>query len=379
MSGSRSNAQAPVAGLGSSIAQARRRAGLSQTALAAALGIQPSAVSQWESGRTIPSLLAFREMVAVPGTWPLLAALLPPTQPHTAAGAGADQQPPQADAQELARLVDQANGQHRGAGATGDGQWWQADRAASTQRGGAAALAPRPSRKKLARLVNKGLSDAAIGQRYGRAATTVATWRQAEGLERSRGPRPSRRELTRLLGQGLSDRTIGQRYAVKAATVRMWRYDYELRRSDPPARPSRETLAALISQGLTDTAIGQRYGRAALTVAGWRSAHGLLRERPAPGVDRARVLELRRRGLPAPDIAAELGCTPGQVYRLSRKPRAARQRATQPPATTSPSEHASLRPGPQGARRPQPQAPAPAGEEQTSRPSSEPLTPISKE
>jgi hypothetical protein len=221
-----------------------------------------------------------------------------------------------------------------GAGATVGGKWRRADGPLSAQRGGGAALAPRPSRKKLVRLVNKGLSDAVIGRRYRRAPATVAKWRQAEGLERPRGSRPPRQELKALLVQGLSDRTIGQRYGVKTGTVRIWRYDYELARVDPAARPSRETLAGLISQGLSDASIGQRYGRAAMTVAGWRSKDGLRRERPGSGVDPVR--ELRRQGLPAPDVAAELGCTTGQVYRASRTPKAARQQARPPPATTGP-------------------------------------------
>jgi transcriptional regulator with XRE-family HTH domain len=160
-------AQTPIAGLGSIISQARAQAGLSQRDLADALGIAQSSVSQWERGATTPTLAIFHRMVAILGPWPLLLALLPPDTPASAAKP-ADQQVRPPDPQALAGLVDQ------------------------------------------------GLSDQQIGQRYGVAAATVRRWRRAQGLASQRpwGKRPPRHVLARLIDQGLSDQQIGQRHGV---------------------------------------------------------------------------------------------------------------------------------------------------------------------
>ncbi len=225
--------QAPIAGLGSIIAQARARAGLSQHDLADALGIRPSSVSQWERGTTAPTLAMFRRMVAVLGPWPLLTALLPPDQADpTATAETADQQVQPPDRQELAGLVEQ------------------------------------------------GLSDPQIGERYGVLAAMVTGWRRAEGLASQRpwGRRPPKQELARLISEGLSDQDIGQRHGVTHWTVIGWRREYRLRRSrpaQPSSRPPKQELAGLVAQGLSDREIGERYGRSASTVQKWRRAYKL--------------------------------------------------------------------------------------------------------
>ena len=48
--------------IGMRIAALRRRAGLSQAALAGKLGISAQAVSKWESGRNLPDIDLFREL-----------------------------------------------------------------------------------------------------------------------------------------------------------------------------------------------------------------------------------------------------------------------------------------------------------------------------
>ena len=48
--------------IGMRIAALRRRAGLSQAALAGKLGISAQAVSKWETGRNLPDIDLFREL-----------------------------------------------------------------------------------------------------------------------------------------------------------------------------------------------------------------------------------------------------------------------------------------------------------------------------
>ena len=146
------NGQVPIPGLAEGIRTARRHAGLSQADLAQELGIRQSSVGQWERGATTPTLAMFHQMVAVVGPWPRLEVLLPADQADTAT---------------------------------------------------------------------------------------------AETAAQRAGP-PDSRELARLVDQGLSDRQIGERYGVVSGTVRLWRYDAELLRYHPSKRPSPQTLARLV-------------------------------------------------------------------------------------------------------------------------------------
>jgi hypothetical protein len=199
-------------------------------------------VGQWERGATTPTLGMFHRMVAVLGPWPLLEVLLPADQADIATAATAAPQAGPPDLQELAPLVD----------------------------------------------------------------------------------------------QGLSDRQIGQRYGVASGTVRLWRYDAELLRYHPSKQPSPQMLAQLVAQGLSDRAIGQRYGKAAQTVRRWRLDDELVRTPPPPTVDVARVQELRGQGLPIPDVAAQLGYTPSQVAWASRKARTTSHQDTPRPGSAGP-------------------------------------------
>jgi DNA-binding NarL/FixJ family response regulator/transcriptional regulator with XRE-family HTH domain len=343
--------QAPIGGLGAIIVEARIRAGLSQTELAAALGVRQASVSQWERDRTTPTLLLFRRMVGMLGPWPLLTAVLPAAQPAASGAGEAGQQARQPDAQELARLLGQPHPERATGGLDGVAvpvgtAWRPAD--GLPQRPRRHSWSARPAREELARLVAEGHSDQEIGRRHGRAAKTVAKWRTDLGLHKQQQARPSkptREALARLVSQGQSDRIIGQHYQVAPITVRMWRYDYGglLRRESPSPRPSPEELARLVAEGHPDPEIGQRYQVTATTVARWRKADGLRRQR-RPAVDPAKVAELRQRGLTATMIAAELGCSPPHVYRVASRSRRTRQPANQPPASASPDRPA--RPAP---------------------------------
>jgi len=297
------NGQVPIPGLGEGIRTARRQAGLSQAGLADELGIRQSSVGQWERGATTPTLVIFHRMVAVLGPWPLLEVLIPADQADTATATTAAQEAGPPDPRELARLVDQ------------------------------------------------GLSDRQIGQRYGVQARVVTQWRQAARLSPATpAGRPSPQELAGLVAQGLSDRQIGQRYGVVSGTVRLWRYDAELLRYHPSKRPSPQTLAQLVAEGLSDQAIGQRYGKAAQTVRRWRLDDGLVRTPPPPTADGARVQELRGQGLPIPDVAAQLGYTPSQVSWASRKARATSPQDTPRPGSAGPGSIEGGEADPQGRR-----------------------------
>jgi transcriptional regulator with XRE-family HTH domain/DNA-binding NarL/FixJ family response regulator len=271
----------PIPGLGAAIATARRQARLSQTGLADTLGIAQPSVGQWEREATTPTLAMFRKVVAVLGPWPLLGVLLRPDAPDKpAVGGDVDRQVRRPDRQDLARLIDQ------------------------------------------------GRSDTAIGHRYGVGATTVSQWRQTGGLEPPAPRRgrpsalPTRHELAGLVDQGLSDEEIGRRYGRAASTVMAWRSGYGLLRANPSERPSPQMVARLVAEGLSDKEIGRRYGVADPTVATWRRAAGVRRER-RPGVDAQRALKLRQQGLPAADIAEELGCSVWTVYKVSQPARGA--------------------------------------------------------
>jgi transcriptional regulator with XRE-family HTH domain len=244
----------PVAGLGDVIQQARVQAGLNQYELADALGIQQSSVSQWERGATTPTLAIFRRMAEVMGPWPLLTALLQPTQDTAAAGGSTNQQTEQPGPQGL-------DGQRRSDPMTGRRQ----------------AEEPRPRRPRTAR--------------------------------------PPKQDLAGLIDEGLSDRMIGQRYEVSASTVRVWRRQYQLHRRSPAERPPKQELVRLIDEGLSDQTIGDRYGVSAGTVANWRRAYQLPRQQRV-AADPAQAMALWRQGLTISEIAERLGRSHWTIRRL---------------------------------------------------------------
>jgi DNA-directed RNA polymerase specialized sigma24 family protein len=103
-----------------------------------------------------------------------------------------------------------------------------------------------------------------------------------------------------------------------------WRRAYRLQRATPPARtpdrpprPSRQELERLaIAEGRSDAELAARYDRSAATIWAWRAQEGLAR--PRRRIDRACLVALCQQGLPARQIAQQLGCTPGTVYKLAK-------------------------------------------------------------
>jgi transcriptional regulator with XRE-family HTH domain len=298
------------------IRAARQAAGLSQTELASRIGVAQGAVGQWERGQVIPTLPMYCGLIGVLGAWPLLEALLPPDQ--TAAAIRAPL--------------------HRTSQSSGIAASLRAARRAA------------------------GLSQPQLGLRVGVRQSTVSQWERGRviptlpmvcrlvavlgpwplleallpsqradphdtppGPRPSRGERPSRTELARLIVQErLSDQQLADHYGQPIGVILRWRRAHLLARAAPPSRmlgrpprPSRQELERLaIQEGRSDAELAVRYDRSVITIQTWRRHYRLVR-RPRR-VDLARLLVLCRQGLPARQIAQELGCTPSTVYRIAR-------------------------------------------------------------
>jgi transcriptional regulator with XRE-family HTH domain/DNA-binding CsgD family transcriptional regulator len=287
MSGSRRRGSG--GGVGASIRAARQAAGLTQAQLGVRVGVQQSAVGQWERGRTLPTLPLLRRLVGVLGPWPLLEALLPSGEAGPAEAVAAVTLAPRSPA-------------------------W------------------RPSREELARLVRQERrSDQELADRYGQPLGIILRWRRAYGLVRAappprtagRPPRPSREELARLaIQEGRSDQELADRYGRSVKTIKSWRALYGLARK--PSRVDRARLLALWRQDIPAGEIAQEVGCTPRTVykiakaAGIHEASGpRLRARRQDPVDRAQVLAMWRQGAPVGEIAEAVGCKPGTVYKIA--------------------------------------------------------------
>jgi transcriptional regulator with XRE-family HTH domain len=322
------------------IRAARLAAGLSQSEVASRVGVAPPTVSQWERGFTTPSVPLFGGLVAALGPWPLLEALLSPgelsgidaragtSRPRTTTSGGG--------LGVTIRAARQATGltQAQLALRLGVGQsavsLWEHGRTLPTLpllRRLVGVLGPWP-------LLGALLPSGEAGPGEAVAAVTLAP--------RSPAWQPSREELARLVRQERrSDQELADRYGQPIGTILRWRRAYRLDRAAPPPRtagwpprPSREELARLaIQESRSDQELADRYGRSAKTIKSWRALYGLARK---PGrVDRARLLALWRKDMPAGEIAQEVGCTPRTVYKIAKaagiheasgaRPRARRQ------------------------------------------------------
>jgi hypothetical protein len=138
------------------------------------------------------------------------------------------------------------------------------------------------------------------------------------------GP-PPRTELARLIVQEhLSDQQLVDHYGQPIGVILRWRRAHLLERATLPSqmqgqppRPSRPELKRLaIQEGRSDQELAAQYRRSVITIQTWRRHYRLTR-RPRR-VDQARLLALCRQGLPARQIAQQLGCTPSTVYRIAR-------------------------------------------------------------
>jgi len=296
------------------IRAARQAARLSQTDLACGVGMAQSTVVKWERGQAIPTLPLYRELISVLGPWPLLEALLPPDQTDPAVRAHlprSGQPGGMAASIRVARwaagLTQGQVGVRVGVAQSAVSQW---------ERG--VTLPPLPMLRRLVGVLGAWpLLEALLPpdqvDRRDTAAAGVAP--------RSGAGRPSRTELARLIVQeGRSDQALADQYGQPIGVILRWRRGYRLERAAPPppglARPSRPELARLaIQQGRSDQELAKRYGRSVKTIQSWQLRYGLAR--PQPRVDRARLLALCRQGLPADQIAQQLGCTPRTVSKLA--------------------------------------------------------------
>jgi excisionase family DNA binding protein len=299
------------------IRRARLAARLSQSEVAAGIGIAQTSVSQWERGLTTPTVPMFGALVGVLGPWPLLEALL-----------SSDQLASQLHAAQLHAMA-HSSSSHRSLG-----QCIRAARQAA------------------------GLTQAQVGARVGVGQHTVSQWETSRilpmlpmlrRLVAALGPwpllasllspnpagvtgtslvtRPSRDELARLvLQEGRSDEEVAAHYRQPIGVIRRWRRIYQLnRRAAPPrpngqptrlARPARQELALAVQQGHNDQELAARYGCSPATVKSWRAGYGLLRQRR--GIDRERVLALLRQGLAAGEVAEQVGCTTSPVHQIAK-------------------------------------------------------------
>jgi transcriptional regulator with XRE-family HTH domain len=304
------------------IRRARLVAGLSQSEVASGVGVAPSTVSQWERGQTIPTVPLYGGLVALLGPWPLLEALLPPGQARIGREVRAKLSDPSRKgpsggvggsirtARQAAGLTQTQLGVRVGVRQSSVGQW-EGGRTLPTLpmlRRLVAVLGPWPLLETLLWLPS---------ERAGRTGTLVAA--------PSRDERPSREELARLVArEGRSDQQLAAHYRQPIGTILRWRRAYRLERAAPLpqaagrlARPSREELERLaIQQAQSDQELAARYGRSTATIRAWRLRYGLAR--PQPRVDRARLLALCRQGLPAGEIAQQVGCTLRTVSKLAR-------------------------------------------------------------
>jgi excisionase family DNA binding protein len=300
------------------IRRARLAAWLSQSEVAAGLGIAQTSVSQWERGLTTPTVPMFGALVGVLGPWPLLEALL--------------------SCDQLAGAI-QAGDLHATAHSSSNMSLGQCIRAARQA---------------------AGLTQAQVGARVGVGQHTVSQWESgrilpmlamlrrlvaalgswpllaallppppeepAEETGTSRVTRPLREELARLVRQGRSDDALAAHYHQPIGVIRRWRRIYQLPHPAAPPRPngqpprsprpSKDELALAVQQGHSDQELAGRYGCSPATVKSWRAGYGLLR--PRRQVDRERVLALLRQGLPAGEVAEQVGCTTSPIYQIAK-------------------------------------------------------------
>jgi len=306
-----------TAGFAAVIRAARQAAGLSQTDLASRVGVAASTVGQWERGQVIPTLPLYCELISVLGPWPLLEALLPPHQTDPAVRA---QLPHSGQPGGMAASIRAAR---RAAGLTQAqlGVWVGVQQSTVSQWEHGRTIPTLPMLRRLVGVLGPWpLLEALLPpDQVDPDDTTAAV---APG---SRVGWPSRTELARLIVQERrSDQELADHYGQPIGMILRWRRAYRLERAAPPpqaagrlARPSREELARLaIQQAQSDQELAARYDRSTATIRAWRRLYGLAR--PQPRVDRARLLALCRQGLPADQIAQQLGCTPRTVSKLAR-------------------------------------------------------------
>lgn len=309
-----------AAGFAGVLRAARQAARLTQSEVAAEVGVQQSTVSQWERGQVIPTLPLYCGLIAVLGPWPLLEALLPPD--NTADPAVRAQMPRSGRPGAIAASIRAARravgltqaqlGVRVGVRQSAVGQWE-----------GGRTIPTLPMLRRLVGVLGPWPLLGALlpPERAGTASSLVA-------LPPSRDGRPSREELARLVVQeGRSDQQLAAQFGQPIWVILRWRRGYRLDRAASSsralgrpaqlARPSPEELARLvIQQGRSDQELAARYGCSAATIKSWRAAYGLVRERRR--IDRAQVLSLVRRGLPVDEIAEAVGCTPSPIYQIAK-------------------------------------------------------------
>lgn len=125
------------------------------------------------------------------------------------------------------------------------------------------------------RMLDQGLSLAAIGQRFGRHESTVSYWVEKHGLEAVRRDRHSarggleREELERLVDGGASIAQIADAVERSKPTVRHWLRRYKLKTQGGVGRRPAEQATAAKEAGLATVAMRCRvHGETGFSIDG---------------------------------------------------------------------------------------------------------------